>query len=330
MKRVNLQAARAAAKPTIPVETMETIAADIRTWMGENLDWAKKTGDNTVRIGGAFKRAKAKAKENRVRWLDWLKEQGWNERFAQRCMSVYDASQKNDNFVGNGLAISAAYLLAQAPEEVQNEIIAQAKEAGTILTHATVKSKLDEVSGNKPLPTAKEDWYTPPRIIKLVEDVFGGEIDVDPASCMKAQETVGARTFFTKQQDGLKQDWNGAAYLNAPFQDMEPWIKKLIVELGAGRTTSAIMVSNNYTETKWFHAVLECSEAICCTKGRIKFVDPEGNEAECFRGQFFYYFGPRVDRFEEVFGDIGTVLTIPKRSPKSSTAELQPDSESVN
>jgi hypothetical protein len=53
---------------------------------------------------------------------------------------------------------------------------------------------------------ANFEWYTPPDIIALAVETMGG-IDCDPASCVEANQVVGAKVFYTLDDDGLKQQW---------------------------------------------------------------------------------------------------------------------------
>ena len=55
--------------------------------------------------------------------------------------------------------------------------------------------------------SSENEWYTPPECLKAVYDVLGS-IDLDPASSDAAQKIVRAKAYFTKEQDGLKQDWH--------------------------------------------------------------------------------------------------------------------------
>lgn len=61
----------------------------------------------------------------------------------------------------------------------------------------------------------KGTWFTPPEIIKRVHAVMGG-IDLDPASCAKANEIVGAKQFFTAADDALNRPWRGRVFVNPP------------------------------------------------------------------------------------------------------------------
>jgi hypothetical protein len=61
----------------------------------------------------------------------------------------------------------------------------------------------------------KGEWFTPPEIIKRVHAVMGG-IDLDPASCAKANEIVGANIYYTAKDDALSKNWFGRVFVNPP------------------------------------------------------------------------------------------------------------------
>lgn len=63
------------------------------------------------------------------------------------------------------------------------------------------------------MPSLKSnEWYTPDRYIQAVKEVLGS-IDLDPASCAEANQTVGATDYYTKEDDGLEQYWKGNVFL---------------------------------------------------------------------------------------------------------------------
>ena len=52
------------------------------------------------------------------------------------------------------------------------------------------------------------EWFTPARIVDAARAVLGS-IDIDPASCVQANQTVRAKTFYDKEHDGFTQVWEG-------------------------------------------------------------------------------------------------------------------------
>jgi hypothetical protein len=58
-------------------------------------------------------------------------------------------------------------------------------------------------------------WFTPPEIIEAARATMGG-IDLDPASCARANEHVRATQFFDKEANGFTRPWHGKVFLNPP------------------------------------------------------------------------------------------------------------------
>jgi ParB family chromosome partitioning protein len=171
------------------------------------------------------------------------------------------------------------------------------------------KKAMAEMDNHRAKGTGENEWYTPPQYIEAARYVLG-EIDVDPASSEHAQETVGAKQFFTIADNGLIQEWNGTVWMNPPYSQphIQMFMEKLAAEVGAGRATAAIALTHNYTDTEWFHVGARACAAICFTRGRIKFVNPEGDVAAPTQGQAFFYFGDKPDYFADVFSQFGFVV----------------------
>ncbi len=104
------------------------------------------------------------------------------------------------------------------------------------------------------------EHYTPAEYVEAARSVMGG-IDLDPASCAKANETVKAYLFFDKGYDGLRDDlaWSfkmartgelvrPRVFLNPPGGKVKNkseaalWWAKLARELEAGRVTQFVFV----------------------------------------------------------------------------------------
>jgi DNA adenine methylase len=72
------------------------------------------------------------------------------------------------------------------------------------------------------------EWYTPDWLLDLLY-VANGErpFDVDPCSPIKGDAApVWAKTHHTESDDGLSQPWQGRIFLNPPYRQLEPWLKK--------------------------------------------------------------------------------------------------------
>ena len=162
--------------------------------------------------------------------------------------------------------------------------------------------------------TGENEWYTPIRYIDAVRDFYGGTIELDAASSEHAQQTIQAERYFTKDDDALSQEWHGRVWLNPPYAQpaMAEFVSKLIAEHAAGRVTEAVLLTHNYTDTAWFHAIAEAASAICFTRGRIRFYNTKDEEASPTQGQAFSYFGGNLAEFVEVFRQFGFVAVVPR------------------
>jgi phage N-6-adenine-methyltransferase len=164
------------------------------------------------------------------------------------------------------------------------------------------------LDNHRALGTGENEWYTPPDVLEDVRAVLG-EIDLDPASSERAQGQVSAARYFSIEDNALLREWGGRVYLNPPYSQpaIDRFTAKLVEEYRAGRVTEAVMLTHNYTDTRWFHTAEAEAAAICFTRGRIRFISPSGELAAPTQGQAFFYYGPRVERFIGVFQRRGFV-----------------------
>ena len=86
-----------------------------------------------------------------------------------------------------------------------------------------------------------------------------------------------------------------------------------MLHAAAGRVTAAILLTHNYTDTSWFHEAAGLADAICFTRGRVKFYEGD-NIAAPTQGQAFSYFGDDTNRFANVFQSVGFVV-VPWSTP---------------
>lgn len=162
-----------------------------------------------------------------------------------------------------------------------------------------VKEKKPHVSFN----SGNNEWYTPADIIEAARHVLG-TITLDPASSAIANETVKAKTFYTAEDDGLIQDWDGEnIWLNPPYAS--GLIEKFVDKLLASDFTQAIVLVNNATDTEWFSRLAERADVIVFPKGRVKFYKPDGSTGAPLQGQAILYFGDGDKDFKETFEQYG-------------------------
>jgi ParB family chromosome partitioning protein len=156
-----------------------------------------------------------------------------------------------------------------------------------------------------------DEWYTPSTIIESARTLMGG-IDIDPASCAAAQKSIRAGAYLTKEDDALRNDirWAGRMWLNPPYSIplITLFVDKAISEYEAGNVTEAVILTNNSSDTVWFHALLSRFPA-CFTRGRVKFWRPNHDAFGARQGQTIFYMGDNVDGFIAEFGTHGQVVT---------------------
>ena len=238
------------------------------------LEHAKRTGDLL---------AEAKSQVPHGEWLAWLEKNcDVSPRQSQRYIKVATnwerISAKND---------AASYLTID-----------------------------DAISNQKPHVannSGDNEWYTPPRFIDAARLVLGA-ISLDPASSAVANETVQATNYYSSEDDGLSKQWSGNVWMNPPYAQplIGQFCDRLVEHVSDGTVTSAIVLVNNATETKWFQSMLSCADAVCFPSSRIRFVDLDGNPSGSpLQGQALIYFGSDRELFAREFREFGNCVEVP-------------------
>jgi hypothetical protein len=165
------------------------------------------------------------------------------------------------------------------------------------------------ITNNRGTEGGNDEFRTPADVVARVRAVLG-EIDVDPCSTAQANETVQAKIFYTKEDDGLTKPWLGVVFMNPPYSrpGIDQHVTRLIEEWNVGHISGAIALVGNNTDAGWFHDLMAAANAVCFTRGRLAFLRPDGTTGGGAQGSCLFYFGKRVDLFVRELGAIGTVL----------------------
>jgi phage N-6-adenine-methyltransferase len=242
--------------------------------------------------------AKIEQQEEFVRWWQSNVRSTWRptKRISDREMllSVEQAKALTDI-----TAVQVARWGKQLADKVKyldRQTLAARREAG-----------LDPTANHRAQGRGDNEWFTPGEYIEAARAVLR-EIDLDPATHPLAQETIRAARLYTKEDDGLGKPWHGRVWLNPPYAQPEIgyFVTKLVEEVTAKHVTDAILLTHSYTDTSWFHTALNASDAICFTRGRIKFEDIDGDPCAPTQGQTFFYFGPDIELFWSIFSEYGS------------------------
>lgn len=187
-------------------------------------------------------------------------------------------------------------------DDLRRDAILRDKEERTTAKSATLAALQSSESN---------EWYTPTSYVDAARELMGC-IDVDPASCDLANQTIKAARYYTKEDNGLMQSWQGKVWLNPPYgvdsgiSNQEVWSHQLIERYKAGLVSEAVLLVNANTEAKWFQPLYEY--LICFTNHRIRFYNIDGISSQPTQGNALIYLGNNKQRFVEIFSQFGVVV----------------------
>lgn len=159
--------------------------------------------------------------------------------------------------------------------------------------------------------STNNEWYTPRPFLDAAHEVMG-EIDLDPASNPLANETVRAARYFTSDDDGFEQPWQGRVWLNPPYgteqgeSNQARWSQRLIAEYEVGNVSEAILLVNAVPGNAWFTPLK--NYPICFPDSRIRFYNAQTEAGQPTHSNALVYFGNNVADFVRVFSRFGAVM----------------------
>lgn len=118
-----------------------------------------------------------------------------------------------------------------------------------------------------------DQWATPLEFFQEIDKEF--DFDLDPCADEQNHKCVN---YFTKEQNGLLQDWGGyRVFCNPPYgSDIKDWVKKSYEESHKPNTIVVLLIPAR-TDTKYFHDYIYFRSEIRFVKGRIKFGDSKNS-----------------------------------------------------
>ena len=117
--------------------------------------------------------------------------------------------------------------------------------------------------------SATDQWATP-------QDFYDGlnrEFNFTLNPCADANNHK-CEKYFTKQDDGLQQSWEGhTVFCNPPYgKVIKDWVKKSYEESQKPNTTVVMLIPAR-TDTAYFHDFIYGKAEVCFVRGRLKFGD---------------------------------------------------------
>ena len=112
-----------------------------------------------------------------------------------------------------------------------------------------------------------DEWSTPQSVFEELNKEF--HFNLDPCA---TKDNAKCRKFFTKAQDGLKQNWQGCnVFCNPPYgRKIKEWVRKAYEESLKPKTTVVMLIPAR-TDTSYFHNYIYGKAEIRFIRGRLKF-----------------------------------------------------------
>jgi phage N-6-adenine-methyltransferase len=113
------------------------------------------------------------------------------------------------------------------------------------------------------------DWATPWGFFNRLDAEFGFDLDV-----CALPTSAKCKHFFTPEDDGLAQPWEGVCWMNPPYgNQIGDWMRKAYEESRRGATVVCLVPSR--TDTNWWHEWAMKADEIRLVRGRLTFEGAE-------------------------------------------------------
>lgn len=110
-----------------------------------------------------------------------------------------------------------------------------------------------------------DKWETPQDFFDELNREFGFSLDV----CALPENAKTTR-YYTPEQDGLAQPWEGVVWCNPPYgRQIGKWVERAVLAAKSG--VVVVMLLPARTDTKWFHEYIYGKAEIRFVRGRLRF-----------------------------------------------------------
>ena len=144
----------------------------------------------------------------------------------------------------------------------------------TTLVSAAVGLFMTDYTGSNTPAEQRDLWLTPPSLFAALDAEFCFQLDA-----AAAPHNALCRKFITQEQNTLETPWSdyltipGYAWMNPPYSDITPFVKKAAAE--SINQIGTVMLVPSDTSVGWFKEALQtASEVRLITSGRLAFINP--------------------------------------------------------
>lgn len=103
-----------------------------------------------------------------------------------------------------------------------------------------------------------QEIRTPPEIIAMVLDAFEGPIALDPCAPTFSDPSFPADRYVREAENGLTVDWGDRTFVNPPFDDLRPWLRKAANTGAQGHRV--ILLTPWRSHRRWFREALQSTQ----------------------------------------------------------------------
>ena len=108
------------------------------------------------------------------------------------------------------------------------------------------------------------EWETPQDFFDRWNEQYHFDLDV-----CATHENAKCSRYFTKEQNGLEEEWKGNCWMNPPYgKEIREWMRKAYESMMEGATVVCLVPAR--TDTAWWHEYA-MKDKITFIRGRMKF-----------------------------------------------------------